>query len=65
MTGILTGSFSWDGGSVVLLEIEDGRHVAVEPRTADALLSAPEEEVEIEFEPWQIVGIRKGRRKES
>jgi len=28
-------------------------------------MSAPEEEVEIEFEPWQIVGIRKGRRKES
>lgn len=55
---VITGNYQWDGGTVALLEIKDGRYIAAEPRMADDLLMAHEsgEICTIEFEPWQVVG---------
>ncbi len=53
---VITGKHEWDGGTVALLEIEDGRYIAAEPRMADDVLTAHQsgEVVTIEFEPWQV-----------
>ena len=53
---VITGKYEWDGGTVALLEIEDGRFIAAEPRMADDVLTAHRsgEVVTIEFEPWQV-----------
>lgn len=55
---VITGEYQWDGGTVALLEIEDGRYIAVEPRVADEVLAAHKsgEVCTIEFEPWQVIG---------
>ena len=57
MTGTLTGQFTYDGGTVALLEIEGGAHIAAEPRMADDLLTLHSEGeiVEIDYESWQVV----------
>jgi len=55
---VITGNYQWDGGTVALLEIEDGRYIAAEPRMADDVLAAhlSGEICTIEFESWQVIG---------
>ena len=54
---IITGNWTWDGGTVALLEVEDGYYVASEPRMVDDLLTAHAEgeTITIVFDDWQIV----------
>ncbi len=54
---VVTGKYEWDGGTVALLEIEDGRFIAAEPRMADVVLTAHEagENPTITFDSWQVV----------
>jgi len=57
MTGNLTGEFSYDGGTVALLELDNGSWIAAEPRMADDLLTAVQdgEDVTVEYEEWQVI----------
>lgn len=65
MIGVLNGEWSYDGGTVAILGLEDGRQIASEPRMADDLLTAhfDGEEVTVEFEAWQVIGRNEGMRK--
>ena len=54
---IITGNWTWDGGSIALVEVEEGYCVAAEPGMANDLVTAhfEGEIVTIAFEEWQIV----------
>lgn len=60
MTANLTGNWEWDGGTVALLELDNGSWIAAEPRIADDLLGATleGETITVEYEGWQVVGGR-------
>ena len=57
-TGNLTGEFTYDGGTIAVLEVDNGDWIAAEPRIADDLLTAVRidgEVVTVNYETWQIV----------
>lgn len=56
MTANLTGEFSYDGGTVALLELDNGHWIAADPRMADDLLTLAQEDiVTVEYEGWQVI----------